>query len=58
MIAIDAHKMPQNRHFGTGFDIMQQEHGAAVKNNKYLHIFLYTMWEWLHTQKYCVILRF
>ena len=31
---IDAHKMPQNRHFGAGSDIMQQVRGAGVKNNR------------------------
>ena len=32
LIIIDAHKMPQGRHLGTGSDTMQQVHGADVTN--------------------------
>jgi len=35
-VTIDAHKMPQDRHFGAGPDTMQQVHGASVKNNELL----------------------
>jgi hypothetical protein len=36
---IDAYKIPQSRHFGAGFDTMQQMHGADAKSNVTLNCF-------------------
>jgi hypothetical protein len=36
---IDVHKIPQSRHFGVGFDTMQQMDGADVQSNVTLNYF-------------------
>ena len=35
IVTIDAHKMPQDRHFGAGSDTMQQVYGVGVKRTNY-----------------------